>query len=128
MRGTSRRAFIQGAACCLAGGAGTFHTLVRLAQSHGAEVAAPPRAHFPPRANHLIVVFLTGGFSHLDTFDYKPRLRTDHGTMVRAFGLRDDETRKQPLLGSPFHFRRCGQSGLWVSDIFPHLGEVADEL
>jgi hypothetical protein len=112
----------------VAGGAGTFHTLVRLAQTHGAEVAAPRRTHFPPRANHLIMVFLTGGFSHLDTFDYKPRLRADHGKMMRAFGLRDDETRKQPLLGSPFQFRRCGQSGLWVSEIFPHLQGVADEL
>jgi hypothetical protein len=102
--------------------------LLQNARAHGAEVVAPQRTHFPPRANHLVFVFLTGGFSHLDTFDYKPRLRADHGRPVPAFGLRDDETRRQPLLGSPFRFDRHGQSGLWVSEIFPHLAGVADEL
>jgi hypothetical protein len=98
------------------------------AHAHGAQVAAPERTHFPPRANHLIFVFLTGGFSHLDTFDYKPRLRAEHGRLVPAFGLRDDETRRQPLLGSPFRFRQYGQSGLWISELFTHLAGVADEL
>jgi hypothetical protein len=124
----TRRAFLQRAACCLAGRVGTYPALLQNARSQGATVIAPSRTHFPPRANHLIFVFLTGGFSHLDTFDYKPRLRADHGRPVPAFGLRDDESRRQPLLGSPFRFDRHGQSGLWVSEIFPHLAGVADEL
>ncbi len=91
-------------------------------------MSSRPARHFPPRAKHLIIVFLTGGVSHLDTFDYKPRLRADHGRPMPAFGLRADETRTQPLLGSPFRFARHGQSGLWISEIFPNLAGVADEL
>jgi hypothetical protein len=128
MPSSTRRDFLQRAACCLAGGAGVYPALLRNARLQGATVAAPGRTHFPPRANNLIFVFLTGGFSHLDTFDYKPRLRGDHGKLVRAFGLRDDEGGRQPLLGSPFRFDQHGQSGLWVSEIFPHLARVADEL
>jgi hypothetical protein len=127
MRRPTRRAFLRDA-CCLAGGATLHHLLRQAAIANDAQVIAPERTHFPPRANHLIVVFLTGGFSHLDTFDYKPRLRADHGRPIPAFGLRADESRNQPLLGSPFQFRQHGQSGLWVSEIFPHLAGVADEL
>jgi hypothetical protein len=126
MRRPTRRAFLQGTACCLAGGAELYQRLLGAARANDAQVLAPQRTHFPPRANHLIFVFLTGGFSHLDTFDYKPRLRRDQGRTVSAFGLRD--TQNLPLLGSPFRFERHGRSGLWVSDIFPHLAGVADEL
>jgi hypothetical protein len=127
MQQSDRRAFLQQTACGLAG-AGMYQALLGAAHANDAQVVAPARTHFPPRANHLIFVFLTGGFSHLDTFDYKPRLLADHGRPIPAFGLRADETRKQPLLGSPFRFGRHGQSGLWVSDIFPHLAGVADDL
>jgi hypothetical protein len=89
---------------------------------------APQTTHFPPKAKHLIFVFLTGGFSHLDTFDPKPRLRAEHGKPIPAFGLRPDETKSLPILGSPFAFERSGRSGLMISDLFPHLRTVADEL
>jgi hypothetical protein len=128
MRQPNRRSFLRQSACCLAGSTGLYHALTRAARAGDAQVFAPQRTHFPPRANHLMFIFLTGGFSHLDTFDYKPRLRADHGRPMPAFGLRTDETRTQPLLGSPFRFRQHGHSGLWVSDIFPHLAGVADEL
>jgi len=128
IRQADRRKFLLQAACCVAGGTGTYHALLQAARAGDAHVVAPQRTHFPPRANHLIFVFLTGGFSHLDTFDYKPRLRADHGRPIPAFGLRADEARNQPLLGSPFRFRQHGQSGLWVSEIFPHLAGVADDL
>ena len=74
------------------------------------------------------MIFLTGGFSHVDTFDYKPLLNTYHGKSVPAFGLRPDETHDRPLLGSPFRFRPYGESGLMISDLFPKLGAMADEL
>ena len=74
------------------------------------------------------MIFLTGGFSHVDTFDYKPALNQYHGKPVPSFGLRSDETGNRPLLGSPFRFRQCGQSGLWVSELFPNLGVLADDL
>jgi hypothetical protein len=124
----NRRDFLHRTACCMAGGAALYHTLQGAARAGDAHVVAPERTHFPPRARHLVIVFLTGGVSHLDTFDYKPRLRADHGRPMPAFGLRPDETRNQPLLGSPFRFARHGQSGLWVSEIFPNLAGVADEL
>jgi hypothetical protein len=89
---------------------------------------APKPTHFEPKAKQLIILFLTGGFSHVDTFDEKPKLRADHGKPVPAFGLRADESRKQPLLGSPFRFTRCGRSGLAISELFPHFGKLADEL
>jgi hypothetical protein len=127
MRFPTRREFLHGCGCLL-GGAALHHVLLQAARAGDARVAAPQRAHHPPRASHLIIVFLTGGFSHLDTFDYKPRLRSDHGRPIPAFGLRPDEHRNQPLLGSPFRFRRHGQSGLWISEIFPHLAGVADQL
>jgi hypothetical protein len=69
---------------------------------------------------------LTGGFSHLDTFDPKPKLSAEHGKLVRAESLR--EVTKLPLLASPFQFSRCGQSGIWISELFPHLQKVADDL
>jgi hypothetical protein len=74
------------------------------------------------------VVFLTGGFSHVDTFDHKPKLSRDNGKSVSSFGLRPDETASRPLLGSPFRFEPRGESGLMISELFPHLGGVADEL
>ncbi|HXJ76144.1 MAG TPA: DUF1501 domain-containing protein, partial [Candidatus Dormibacteraeota bacterium] len=112
----------------LAGGAGLFSQLARAAALHDGQVLAPKPAHYPAKARQLLFVFLTGGFSHLDTFDPKPKVQELHGKPIPAFGLRADESRPLPLLRSPFQFAQCGQSGLWISDLFPHLRTVADEL
>jgi hypothetical protein len=120
----NRRHFLKCTAGCVA--AGSYPTLALAARLGDAQVLAPRPTHFPPRARHLIFVFLTGGVSHVDTFDPKPRLAAEHGRVVAAPGLRG--TGRLPLLGSRFRFRACGRSGLRVSDIFPHLGDVADEL
>jgi hypothetical protein len=122
-----RRGFLQAAACC-AGGSALVGRLGRAAEENGAAVLAPRPCHFEPKAKHLIVLFLSGGFSHVDTFDYKPRLQQDSGKDVPSFGLRPDEARSRPLLGSPFRFARHGQSGLWISELFPHLANQADDL
>ncbi|MCA9058896.1 MAG: DUF1501 domain-containing protein [Planctomycetaceae bacterium] len=82
--------------------------------------------HHPARAKRLIKVFLTGGVSHVDTFDEKPRLKQDHGTVVDAPSLRDIS--RQPLKASPFTFHSCGDSGLRISELFPQLGQIADDL
>ncbi len=92
----------------------------------GDGVLPPRKTDFAPRAKQLLFVFLTGGFSHVDTFDPKPKLREHHGKVVSAPSLRD--VGQQPLMGSPFDFRRCGRSGLAISELFPNLGTVADEL
>jgi hypothetical protein len=120
-----RRSFLQCAAGCLTTG-GLYQSLLWAAQDGDAQVLAPQRTHHPAKAQRLIFVFLTGGFSHVDTFDYKPRLLRDQGRNMPAVHLRG--TDQLPLLGSPFRFARHGQSGLWLSEIFPHLASVADDL
>ncbi len=125
----ARRGFIKRAVSAAAiAGPGLRAALLRAADENGAGLLAPKTAHHKAKAENLIVIFLTGGFSHVDTFDYKPALNQYHGQPVPSFGLRSDETGKRPLLGSPFRFAQCGESGLWVSDLFPHLGALADDL
>jgi hypothetical protein len=119
----NRRRFLTRCAAGLAGGLSPF---ARAAILDGGGPLAPRPAHFAAKAKHLIVVFLTGGFSHIDTFDPKPKLTADHGKTVSGPGLRDTSTK--PLLGSPFKFARAGRSGLMISELFPQLATVADDL
>src|SRR6266852_4935482 len=94
-----RRSFLK---CCAAGSFGVYPTLALAAKLHGGHPLAPRSAHLPARAKNLIVVFLTGGVSHVDTFDYKPRLQKDHGKKVLGKELRDETDRAFYLIGSPF--------------------------
>ena len=88
---------------------------------HGTTPGHPIR-HHRPKAQRVIFLCMQGGPSHQDTFDYKPRLRLDHG---KPGPSRGKGTR---LIGSPFAFRQHGQSGLWMSELFPHLAGQADRL
>src|SRR5262245_25994704 len=84
---------------------------------------APKRTHFPAKAKHVIFLCMEGAPSHVDTFDYKPKLPELHGQNMpraRGFGGR--------VLASPFKFAQHGQSGLWVSEVFPEVARHADEL
>jgi hypothetical protein len=123
--GVARRRFLTYSAAGLAG-LGLYPRLLQAAVLQESGPLAPKPGHLPARAKHLIFVFLSGGFSHVDTFDYKPQLRKDEGKSVTGPSLR--ETSKLPLLASPFAFRPCGQSGLMISELFAHLGKVADDL
>jgi hypothetical protein len=83
--------------------------------------------HFAPRAKHVIHIYLNGGPSQVDTFDPKPLLARYAGRNLPAGNL----TTERPTgyaLASPFRFRRHGQSGLEISEIFPHTGRHADDL
>ncbi len=122
---TRRREFLRRSGLA-AGGLALYPALSLAARVHDGHPLAPRPTHFEPGAQGLIFIFLTGGFSHVDTFDPKPRLRTDHGKVVDGVHLRG--TSKYPLMGSPFEFQRHGRSGLMISELFPHLGSVADEL
>lgn len=85
--------------------------------------------HFKPRAKRIIFLFMHGGPSHIDTFDYKPRLEHDDGKDLPfepAMNL--DPTTKRRLMRSPWKFQRYGRSGLWVSDLFPHVAQHVDDL
>jgi hypothetical protein len=133
VRGTdmhsNRRAFLKAAIPATAAiGSAFTHPLAWAANLQGGGLLAPLPTHHPAKAKNLLIVFLTGGFSHVDTFDFKPMLAKYHGKPVPAFGLRPDETHSQPLLGSPFAFRPRGQSGLMISELFPALGAMADQL
>jgi hypothetical protein len=123
-----RRAFLSqcSAACALASGSQLYHSLARAAELGNGHPLAPRPGHYSPKAKQLVFIFLTGGFSHVDTFDPKPKLSADSGKTVSAESLRDVTT--QPLLGSPFKFSPSGQSGLMISELFPELARVADEL
>ena len=86
----------------------------------------PKAPHFPARAKHVIFLFLNGGPSQVDTFDPKPLLaKYSHQPMPK--GNLKTERKTGNLLPSPFGFRRCGKSGIEVSEIFPRLGEMIDE-
>ena len=85
--------------------------------------------HFPGRARRVVQIFCAGGVSHVDTFDYKPELvRSDGKAMIGKGKL--DTFFGQPgnLMKSPFAFRQRGRSGLWVSDLLPHLATCADQM
>jgi hypothetical protein len=91
--------------------------------------APDPPPHREVRAKRVIHVCATGGVSHVDSFDHKPELDTLHGKSLEGAGDVDAFFGKVGLLRkSDWEFRRRGESGLWVSDLFPHLAEVADEL
>ncbi|MBL8223000.1 MAG: DUF1501 domain-containing protein, partial [Bryobacterales bacterium] len=83
--------------------------------------------HFTPKAKHVIYLFLNGGPSQVDTFDPKPMLKKYHGKPAPSGNLRT-ERKTGALLGSPFEFRRYGQSGLEISEIFDNLARHADDL
>jgi hypothetical protein len=88
---------------------------------------SPKPPQFPARAQQVVHLFMNGGPSHVDTFDPKPMLTKYHGKPLPDPNLRT-ERKTGAAMGSPFRFRRHGQSGLEVSDLFPNLGALADEL
>ncbi|HUG93341.1 MAG TPA: DUF1501 domain-containing protein [Planctomycetaceae bacterium] len=91
--------------------------------------AAEPWPHHPPRATRVIHVCLCGGLSQVDSFDYKPELARRHGQPLGGDEQPDVFFGKVGLLRqSDWAFRRRGASGLWISELFPHLAGVADEL
>ena len=89
----------------------------------------PACPHFTPRATRAIHICLVGALSHVDSFDYKPGLIKAHGQSLQSSERPDVFFGQIGRLKRPdWDFHQRGQSGLWVSDLFPHLAEVADEL
>lgn len=116
----SRRAALKQAGC----GFGSIALAGLMRQSGlGAEAGSNPLStrppHFAPRAKHVIFLFMRGGPSQVDTFDYKPELSQRHG---------EDLGGGRRYFQSPWKFREYGQSGLPVSEIFTHTGRYADDL
>jgi hypothetical protein len=109
---------------------GSGFGMVGLGGVIGAQTAdplAPRPGHFPASAKRLIYLFLNGGPSQVDTFDPKPKLDEYNGKPIPTGNLRT-ERKTGTLLKSPFTFRKYGQSGIEISEIFPKVGECADDL
>ena len=84
--------------------------------------AKPPCPHFPPRATRAIHICLCGAMSQIDTFDFKPDLIAAHGKPVNSSTKPDTFFGQVGRLRKPdWNFRQRGESGLWVSDLFPNL-------
>ncbi len=92
---------------------------------------APQSAlRFAPRAKRVIFLFMDGGVSHVDSFDPKPELTKQHGKPAKwkQDPLSQSVSAGRKWLGSPWQFKQHGQSGLWVSELFPHAANVIDDL
>src|SRR5947209_19131089 len=86
----------------------------------------PP--HYPAKAKRLIFLFMSGGPSHVDTFDPKPRLARDNGKPLPFEMPKLVRTKTGNLLQSPFKFKKHGHSGIEVSELFPHVAACVDDL
>ena len=89
---------------------------------------APKPPHFPAKARSVIFLFMDGGPSAMDTFDPKPRLDREHGQPIKAKVQPTQFNNVGTVLRSPWAFRPRGQSGIPVSDLFPHVAECVDDL
>src|SRR6266566_5936384 len=86
----------------------------------------PKPPHFAPKAKHVIVVFLQGGLSQVDSFDCKPMLDKYDGKPMHYETPRT-EFATGALMRSPFTFQKYGHNGIEVSEIFPHMAGIIDE-
>lgn len=127
----SRREMLRASSC----GFGSLALAGLLAEEGVAVVAgdsANPLAqrapHFTPRAKRIIFLFMHGGPSQVDTFDYKPLLQRDHGKPFPFQRPRVVSSETFNLLKSPWAFKQHGESGQWVSELFPNVAEFVDDL
>jgi len=127
----SRRRFLQDSACGF--GALAFSALVPRPAAASDDPLAPKRPHFAPRAKRVIFLFMQGGVSHVDSYDYKPRLEKDDGKMLgfddaRTIANTGQRGSSQRLFKGPWTFARHGQSGRWASSLFPEINRHVDDL
>ncbi len=127
-RSLSRRDLLRQSAI----GFGSLALAGLLAESGAGSSAANPLAvrppHFPARAKRIIFLFMHGGPSQVDTFDHKPELERHDGRPLPFARPRVVSSATGNLLKSPWQFHRHGQSGIFVSEVFPHLARCVDDL
>ena len=112
-------------------GFGALALSTLLAEDFGlAASLASGKTHLPAKAKNVIFCFMDGGPSHVDLFDPKPLLKKHQGEEIgkSAVSEKSQSTPDRVWLGSPWEFRQRGRSGLWVSDLFPHIAKVADQI
>src|SRR5262245_61599449 len=117
----TRRTALKSAACGF--GYLAFADMVTRAADKERGPLAPKKAHFAAKAKHVIFLCMEGAPSHVDTFDYKPKLKANDGQSFRG-----SRAAFAKLLASPFEFKQHGKSGLWISELYPELSKQADEL
>src|SRR5207237_7314587 len=91
----------------------------------------PGGPHFAPSAKNIIYLFMSGGPSHLDLFDYKPELIKRSGQKVPEELVKNIRLaqigKEAALLGTNYEFKQHGQAGVWLSELLPHLATIVDE-
>ncbi|MCH8045870.1 MAG: DUF1501 domain-containing protein [Planctomycetes bacterium] len=98
------------------------------ATAGGASPLAPKIPHFAPKAKRVIQLFMPGGPSHVDTFDYKPDIKKFAGQRPKTVDRKTLRNTKLGLFPSPFGFKQYGRCGKWVSDIFPQVASCVDDI
>lgn len=129
-----RRAFLRGAARGVSTAA-LASLLTKAGHSSEAAVGSTLATHFAPTAKRVIYLFQSGGPSHLELLDYKPKLKELHGTELpdsirqgqRLTGMTSGQT-SFPVIAPKFGFRQVGRAGTWLGDLLPHTGQVIDDL
>ena len=127
----TRREFIRDGFCGFGGLALASMLQEEQARAGTPDPMAPKPTHIPAKAKSVIFLFMAGGPSHLETFDPKPLLNRLHGqTRPKEFGEVKYQfvSKNAKLLGSRRTFRKYGESGIEVSDLFPHLSQCVDDL
>src|SRR5579885_1845194 len=102
-------------------------SLARAQQQNTAGTFANGGLHHDARAKHIIFLFMNGGLSQVDSFDPKPMPDKYHGQPLPS-GAIVTERKTGSLLRSPFHFKKYGKCGMEVSELFPNVGEMADDI
>ena len=121
---TSRRHFLSQLGCGFGSAA-----LAGLLSGESAAASPPPLPGFTPKVRRVIQLFMNGGASPMDTFDYKPELIRRHGEMLGPKEKPEGQTGAcGAVMKSPFEFKQYGQSGRWVSSVFPHQARWVDEM
>lgn len=122
----SRRALLAQLACGFGSIALSGMTARALSAATQDPLATRP-THFPAKAKRVIFLFMQGGPSHVDTFDYKPRLAKDDGKAFPFHVARTRRTTNEKLLKSPWKFAQHGECGRHVSELFPEMARHVDD-
>jgi len=116
-------------------GVAALASLMGESQAHAATRGALPGLHFAPKAKRVIYLFQSGAPSHLDLFDYKPQLQQHYGIDLpasvrmgqRITGMTSGQ-KTLPVAPSIFKFQQQGKHGVWLSELIPHIGGIADDI
>ncbi|MEZ6115213.1 MAG: DUF1501 domain-containing protein [Pirellulaceae bacterium] len=120
--------------CGIGVGSMALASLMNQSVTAAANPLTPKQPHFPAKAKNVIFLFMAGGPSQLETFEYKPELTKRSGQPIPASFVEGkrfafmDSSHRNDLLGTKRSFQQYGENGTWVSDLLPHAANIIDEL